>query len=106
MSAGIGDWLYYEYFPEAEIVDLRDFWPVGAVVTTMRAAGFVAAAISYERLRFEQSLPAWLEIVRRRDTCSQLQAISDLAHQAAVDRLERDIADRAWLARAKIISAW
>lgn len=35
--------------------------------------------------RFEQDLGAWLEIIRRRDTCSQSQAIADAA--------QRDIAD-------------
>ena len=89
----LGGWLYYEYFPEAELVNLRDFWAPGAVVGTMQAAGFVGVAATYEHLRFEQNLSAWLDIVRRRDTCSQLQAISDAAYQAGVGRLERDIAD-------------
>jgi ubiquinone/menaquinone biosynthesis C-methylase UbiE len=88
-----GGWLYYEYFPEAQLVDLRDFWAPGRVIGTMQAAGFVGVTAAYEHLRFEQNLPAWLEIVRRRDTCSQLQAISDAAYQAGVTRLERDIAD-------------
>lgn len=87
------DWLYYEYFPEARAIDLRDFWPIETVVTTMRAEGFVAVAVVYEHRRFEQNLPAWLDIVRRRDTCSQLQAISEAAYQAGVERLEREIAD-------------
>jgi hypothetical protein len=86
-------WLCYEYFPEAQLVDLRDFWAPDAVVGTMQAAGFVGVAAAYEHVRFEQNLPAWLEIVRRRDTCSQLQAISDAAYQAGVTRLERDIAN-------------
>lgn len=47
----------------------------------------------YEHLRFEQNLPAWLDVVRRRDSCSQLQAISNPAYQAGVKRLARDIAD-------------
>ncbi len=59
----------------------------------MEAAGLVMVAVAYEHVHFEQSLPAWLEIVRRRDTCSQLHAISDAAYQAGVKRLERDIAD-------------
>jgi ubiquinone/menaquinone biosynthesis C-methylase UbiE len=87
------DWLYYEYFPEAQLVDLQDFWPPNAVVEVMEAAGFVAVGVAYEHLHFEQNLSAWLEIVKRRDTCSQLQAIPDAAYQAGVKRLERDIAD-------------
>jgi ubiquinone/menaquinone biosynthesis C-methylase UbiE len=87
------NWLYYEYFPGAQLVDLQDFWPPNAVVEVMEAAGFVAVGVAYEHLHFEQNLSAWLEIVRRRDTCSQLQAIPDAAYQAGVKRLERDIAD-------------
>jgi ubiquinone/menaquinone biosynthesis C-methylase UbiE len=87
------DWLYYEYFPETRLVDLQDFWPPNTVVGVMEAAGFVMAGVAFEHVHFEQNLSAWLEIVRRRDTCSQLQAISDAAYQAGVNRLERDIAD-------------
>jgi len=87
------DWLYYEYFPEARLVDLQDFWPPDAVVGVMQAAGLVKVAVAYEHVHFEQNLPVWLEIVRRRDTCSQLQAISDAAYRAGVERLARDIAD-------------
>jgi hypothetical protein len=59
----------------------------------MEAAGFVMVGVAYEHVHFEQNLSAWFEIVRRRDTCSQLQAISDAAYQAGVKRLGRDIAD-------------
>lgn len=78
------DWLYYEYFPEAEVVDLRDFWPPEAVSAVMEAIGFAAVSSEYEHLRFQQNLSAWVEIVRRRDTCSQLFAIADTAYEAGV----------------------
>jgi ubiquinone/menaquinone biosynthesis C-methylase UbiE len=87
------DWLYYQYFPEARLVDDRDFWPVDDVLATMQATGFVEVRASYEHIRFEQDLAAWLEIVRRRDTCSQLQAIPEAAYQAGVERLARDAID-------------
>jgi ubiquinone/menaquinone biosynthesis C-methylase UbiE len=87
------DWLYYEYFSEARLVDLQDFWPPNTVVEVMEAAGFVMVGVAYEHVHFEQNLSAWLEIVRRRDTCSQLQAISDAAYQAGVERLARELAD-------------
>lgn len=87
------NWLYYQYFPEAQLADLRDFWPPDTIAEAMQAAGFVSVALAFEHLRFEQSLPAWREIVRRRDTCSQLQAIADEAYAAGVARLEADIAD-------------
>jgi SAM-dependent methyltransferase len=62
------DWLYYEYFPEARLVDLQDFWPPDTVVGVMEAAGFAAVEAASEHVRFEQDLPEWLEIIRRRDT--------------------------------------
>ena len=86
------DWLYYEYFPEAALVDLNDFWPADAIMAVMEGAGFTAVTAEYEHLRFEQDLPAWLEILRRRDTCSQLQAIPDAAYEAGIRRLKRELA--------------
>jgi ubiquinone/menaquinone biosynthesis C-methylase UbiE len=87
------DWLYYEYFPEAEVADLRDFWPPEAMAAVMEGIGFTAVAVEYEHLNFEQNLLTWIEIVRRRDTCSQLLAIPDVAYEAGVDRLERELGD-------------
>jgi SAM-dependent methyltransferase len=87
------DWLYYEYFPEAQRVDLHDFWPPDEIVRTMEAIGFVAVGLACEEVSFEQNLAAWLETVRRRDTCSQLQAISDAGYVAGLRRLEHDVAD-------------
>jgi SAM-dependent methyltransferase len=85
------DWLYYEYFPEAQLVDLRDFWPPAAVVAIMEGIGFTTVTIDYEHVHFEQDLPQWIEIVRRRDTCSQLLVITDAAYRAGLDRLEREV---------------
>jgi len=59
----------------------------------MEGAGFTPVTVQYEHLRFEQNLRDWLETVRRRDTCSQLQSISDAAYAAGVRRLERELAD-------------
>lgn len=89
-SAG---WLYYEYFPEALGVDLRDFWPPDKIIAIMKAVGFVGISADYRHLRFEQDMTAWLAVVRRRDTCSQLQAISERAYRAGLERLAHDIAD-------------
>jgi hypothetical protein len=47
---------------------------------------FVAVKADYEHVHLGQNLSAWLEIVRRRDTCSQLQTISDAAYQAGLKR--------------------
>ncbi|MBV8095659.1 MAG: methyltransferase domain-containing protein [Acetobacteraceae bacterium] len=85
------DWLYYEYFPEAQRADLRDFWPPAAVVASMEGIGFATVSMDYEHLHFEQDLPQWIEIVRRRDTCSQLLAITDTAYEAGLRRLEREL---------------
>jgi ubiquinone/menaquinone biosynthesis C-methylase UbiE len=87
------DWLYYEYFPEARVVDLQDFWPADAIVESMNRLGFIEVEMAYRHIHWEQDMPAWFDIVRRRDTCSQLQAISDAAYRAGVERLQREIAD-------------
>jgi ubiquinone/menaquinone biosynthesis C-methylase UbiE len=88
------DWLYYEYFPQAHAVDLEDFWPPETIVATMEATGFAAVTVEREHLRFEQDLRVWLDAVRRRDTNSQLIAISDTAYEGGIRRLECEMADK------------
>src|ERR1700722_8641651 len=61
------DWLYYEYFPEAQTIDLADFWPAETISATMRSIGFTAISVDPEHIRFEQDLRVWLSMVRRRD---------------------------------------
>lgn len=87
------DWLYYEYFPEALPMDLSDFWPSQTIVVTMEAIGFAAVVVELEHLRFEQDLRVWLDTVRRRDTNSQLMAISDRGYDTGIHRLECELAD-------------
>jgi ubiquinone/menaquinone biosynthesis C-methylase UbiE len=87
------DWLCYDYFPAAQIVDLLDFWPVEAIVAVMEGAGFTGVTVAYEHLGYEQDLADLLETARRRDTCSQLQAIPDAVYAAGVQRLERELAE-------------
>ena len=95
------DWLYYEYFPQAEVTDLKDFWPPDAITAVMEGSGFTAVTVVYEHRRSEQNLSTWIDIVRRRHICSQLLAISDAAYEAGVRRLEHELADgSAPLARA------
>jgi ubiquinone/menaquinone biosynthesis C-methylase UbiE len=86
------DWLYYEYFPEAQTIDLEDFWPPDTIVSTMQAIGFVAILAVPEHIRFEQDLRVWLDMLRRRDMNSQLLAISDRAYEEGIARLERQLA--------------
>src|SRR5208283_3533417 len=88
------DWLYYDYFPEARRIDLEDFWPPETVMAEMHSSGFVAVTEEREHLHFEKDLRSWLDTVRRRDTCSQLLAISDVAYQAGLSRLKQELADR------------
>ena len=38
-----------------------------------------------------KKLREWIDVVRRRDTCSQLLAISDVAYEAGLRRLEREL---------------
>jgi SAM-dependent methyltransferase len=87
------DWLYYDYFPEALAIDLADFWPPEDIMATMEAIGFATVTVELEHLRFDQDLRVWLDTVRRRDTNSQLMAISDRAYEAGIDRLKREVAD-------------
>jgi SAM-dependent methyltransferase len=87
------DWLCYDYFPESHALDLEDFWPIETIVATMEKIGFAALTIEHEHLRFEQDMRVWLDTVRRRDTNSQLLAISDRAYEAGLRRLERELAD-------------
>jgi ubiquinone/menaquinone biosynthesis C-methylase UbiE len=94
------DLLYYEYFPEALVVDLLDYWPADVIAAVMRGAGFAPVGDEFEHLRFEVDLTDWLKTVRHRDTCSQLQAIDDDAYEAGMARLARDVAATAPLVRA------
>ncbi len=87
------DWLCYEYFPAARAADLRDFWPVAMLLAAMDATGLAAVAVEYEHIRFEQNLADWLDHVRHRYTCSQLETIPDAAYAAGVRRLESEVAD-------------
>ena len=86
------DWLYYEYFPEAQTIDLEDFWSTDTILSTMQAIGFVAILAVPEHIRFEQDLRIWLDMIRRRDLNSQLLAISDRAYEEGIARLERQLA--------------
>jgi len=86
------DWLYYLYFPEALGRDLADFWPPEPIVREMEATGFTNVATERRHLRFEHDLSALLEAVRRRDTNSQLMAISDVSYAAGLRSIERELA--------------
>ena len=87
------DWLYYEYFPEVRAIDLVDFWPPETLVTEMEANGFLAVTVERHQIHYEQNMREWLEVLRRRDTCSQLLTISDAAYSEGLRRLERELAD-------------
>jgi len=87
------DWLYYEYFPAAQTIDLADFWPTVTISATMKSIGFTTISVEPEHIRFEQDLRVWLNMVRRRDLNSQLMAISDRAYADGIDRLERELSD-------------
>jgi hypothetical protein len=54
------------------------------MVAAMEGIDFTAVIIE------RAELLTWLEIVRRRDTCSQLLAIPDTAYEAGVRLLERE----------------
>jgi ubiquinone/menaquinone biosynthesis C-methylase UbiE len=88
----MADWLYYQYFPEAQGCDYEDFWPPEAVLAVMEALGFMAVTVERQHLRYEQDLRLWLDTVQRRETCSQLSTIPDAAYEAGVRRLKSELA--------------
>jgi hypothetical protein len=85
------DWLYYEYFPAAHDIDLVDFWAPEAVAKVMQDTGFITVTADRQHIHYQQNLRLWLDIVRRRDTCSQLMAIPDEAYTAGLRRLEQEL---------------
>ena len=87
------DWLYYEYFPESQAVDLIDFWPAQSIVAVLEAAGFAPVTAEHQHLHYEQNMQEWLNVVQRRDVTSQLMVISDTAYAAGLCRLEKGLAD-------------
>lgn len=87
------DWLCYEYFPAAWTADLRDFWPIAKLTAEMEHAGFGVVRAEYEHIRFDTNLADWLDHVRHRYTCSQLQTIPDADYAAGLRRLESELAD-------------
>ena len=44
--------------------------------------GFAAVTADRQHIHFEQNLRLWLDIVRRRDTCSQPLTIPNAAYEA------------------------
>ena len=87
------DWLYYAYFPEALGRDLADFWPPELIVREMEAIGFANVTTERRHLHFDHDLSSLLEAVRRRDTNSQLMAITDKSYAAGLRGIERELAD-------------
>lgn len=88
------DWLFYDYFPESQTIDLEDFWSPENVTAQLDRAGFDAVDVEREHLHFAQDLRAWFDEVRQRATCSQLLAISDAGYQAGMRRLTDELAAR------------
>ena len=86
------DWLYYAYFPEALGRDLADFWPPELIVREMEASGFANVRTERRHLHFEHDLSALLDAVRRRDTNSQLMAITDVSYATGLRCIERELA--------------
>jgi len=87
------DWIYYEYFPAARAADAKDFWPVTLLTATMKEAGFPSVTVAYEHIRSERNLSDWLPRLKRRDICSQLQAIPDVEYEAGLRRVNAELAD-------------
>ncbi len=86
------DWIYYQYFPTAFVLDCQDFLARQALVELMQQAGFCHITAEVEPLIYAQDLPHFLATVQRRDTCSQLLTIADADYHAGIRKLEGDIA--------------
>lgn len=86
------EWIYYQYFPSALRLDYEDFLPKEGLKALLHQAGFINITLTLESRPYEQDLQQFLATVRRRDTCSQLLAISDLDYQTGLHKLEQDIA--------------
>ena len=84
-------WLIYRAFPAAWQIDLKDFMAHDDVVAHMERAGFTDVRVELNHLRPEQTLEAFVETVRRRDTCSQLIALSDADYASGLRGLEADM---------------
>lgn len=85
------DWIYYQYFPEASEIDLQDFLPKESIIELLKQEGFINVHMELEHMTIEQSLQQFWEVVKRRDTCSQLLTISESAYQDGLQRLEREL---------------
>ena len=59
----------------------------------MKEAGFPSVTVAYEHIRSERNLSEWLPRLKRRDICSQLQAIPDVEYEAGLRRLKAELVD-------------
>jgi ubiquinone/menaquinone biosynthesis C-methylase UbiE len=84
-------WLYYRYFPAARSVDLRDFLTADALVALLRQVGFIRIMCARQQTSTMQDLQEFLEIVQRRDTCSQLLTISDQDYRAGLRQIKAEL---------------
>lgn len=87
----MGGCLIYKYFPAALEIDLRDFLPRDTVAALMKQAGFVNVNATLNHITYEQDLRELFKTVKRRDTSSQLMAISDADYRAGLRRLEAEL---------------
>jgi hypothetical protein len=85
------DWIYYRYFPAARAVDWRDFLAPDALVALCQQLGFSRIMCTRQQMSTRQDLQAFLAVVQRRDTCSQLLTIPDPAYQAGLDQIKADL---------------
>ena len=84
-------WIHYRYFPTALTRDLQDFMPHDVIVAMLRQIGFVNVTWTLDHTTTEQDLQQFLDIVCRRDTCSQLLTISDQEYQAGLQQIRNEL---------------
>jgi SAM-dependent methyltransferase len=84
-------WAIYRYFPSAVARDRRDFMPREEIKERMSQAGFAKVETELERQEQEQALRDFAELVRQRDSLSQLLVISDADYHAGLQRIEAEL---------------
>lgn len=81
-------WHYYHYFPAAQHLDLRRFWPVPTLVAYLRHLGFTTIQVSAVQKSWAEPLADFAHLVRQRHHTSQLMGISDADYETGCVAVE------------------
>jgi len=82
------DWVIYRFFPEAWAIDQEDFLELNELETLFENEGFSRVQLNQNRIDLKMTIRKLFESVKRRDSVSQLQAISDKSFENGVKNLK------------------